>query len=334
MIRISPILSFKTLLVLVLCGAPCLNKIYAQNLLSQSGVNFAAESSGEVFTETIKIISRSGKIFILTNGNQLLNKGDFITLILKDDGPVARAVVAKIHDGSAGIKVLKVYSLTKWKKLTKGLDIQLLKGDDTALFKTTNNETEEAAPETTIESEEDLFNSKDVDLSDDLGDIYNDKRLIKPDNIISAGYNRKNIKNEITGDTVAGNQFYFGWAYQFSDNYWAEAIYGNTSYDNVPNTGLQTIAHNFTIRAKYTFKAPFYSYLLPYVGFQTFLVSSSDEDQSNVPSTNSAEAATLKALRISQVVIGLTYVKRLVPGWFVKADIGNDIIGVGVAIEF
>ena len=102
----------------------------AQDLLDDASANFSIGDNISQFTETIKIISRSGKIFIITNTNQLLSKGDFITMSLKDDGPVARAVVAKNHQGRVGIKVLKVYSLARWGKIRRETDVDILRGDD------------------------------------------------------------------------------------------------------------------------------------------------------------------------------------------------------------
>lgn len=314
--------------------AVCLNNIYAQNLLDDAGVSFTAENSGDLFTETIKIISRSGKIFILTNGNQLLNKGDFITLVLRTEGPVARAVVAKTHNESAGIKVLKIYSLSRWKKLVKGLDVQILKGDDSGLFKPKTDTAITESPDTSIDTEEDLFNDKALMGDDSLGDIYNDSRLIKPDNVISIAWDQYTYVDEVTGDARVANQFNYAWAYQFADNYWFEGLYGRVSLDNVPATGKSTLVHNFTARAKYTFNAPFYSYVMPYVGFQTYYVSSPQAGENIDLAESELENQTVNNMRVSQVVIGVTYLKRLVPGWFLKADIGNDIIGFGVAIEF
>ncbi len=311
---------------LILIAAPHLNNIYAQNLLDESNVNFAAEDNGDLFTETIKIISRSGKIFILSNGNQLLNKGDFISLALKEKGPVARAVVAKVHNGNAGIKILKVYSLKNWKRIKKGLDIQILKGDDTALFKK-KKKVETEPLEKTIDSEEDLFNDKLLGGDGDIGDFYADKRLIKPDNILSAAWAPFRYTDFQTGDTRTTSQFNFSWAYQFADNYWAEGLYGRVALQNFPGNTFNTTISNFTARIKYTFQAPFYSYLLPYIGFQTFLVASPNAGDVG------AESA-IDDFRKTQIVLGVTLLKRVVPGWFVKLELGNDIQSIGVAVEF
>lgn len=296
----------------------------------------------EIFSEKIKIISRSGKIFIITNNNQQLNKGDFITLSLKDRGPLARAIVAKNKDGSTGIKILKVYSLKRWKSITNGSIVDITKGDDSYLFKKKTPKKKREIEEK-ITSEEDLYNDKEIALDDEFGDFYKDTRLIKPDNIVSIGWNQFEFQNDIDPNlpqTEAHSQFNYGWAYQFSDNYWVEGLYGRVLIDGFPDEAEQTIINNFTIRAKYTFKAPFYSYFMPYVGFQVYQVSSPQagiiDDNSSATSRQKAERETALINKLSQnnFVLGVTVLKRLVPGWFVKLDLGSDIFSAGVAIEF
>jgi hypothetical protein len=34
------------------------------------------------------------------------------------------------------------------------------------------------------------------------------------------------------------------------------------------------------------------------------------------------------------LVAGVTILRRLVPGWFIKADLGTDQLNIGFAIEF
>jgi hypothetical protein len=318
--------------------ALCLNNVYAQNLLDDASGDITYGSEENLFTETINIISRSGKIFILSNSNQLLNKGDFITLLLKDGGPLARAVVAKNHNESAGIKVLKVYSLKRWSLIRKGLNVQIKKGDDSFLFRPKKNVAKEVPAEKRIESEEDLFNDKSL-VEEDLTGFYKDNRLIKPDSIVTGGWSRFTFANDITGDTQAENQFSFAWAYQFSDNYWIEALYGRTKIDGFPASGAQTLINNFTVKLKYTFKAPFYSYIMPYIGFQTYSVSSPNAgvvqgDQTADRNLAQAETDMINKLQTSQIAVGITILKRMVPGWFLKADLGNDIINLGFGIEF
>jgi hypothetical protein len=43
---------------------------------------------------------------------------------------------------------------------------------------------------------------------------------------------------------------------------------------------------------------------------------------------------TADNLKKSGPVFGITVLRRLVPGWFIKGDLGNDIINLGFAIEF
>ncbi len=315
--------------------------VFAQDLLEDAGTEISLGDSANIFSESISIISRSGKIFILTNSNQLMSKGDFVSLALKDGGPVARAVVAKTHDGQAGIKILKVYSLARWSTMRKGLVVNLIKGDDSSLFKKKKNLDDPDNKDSTIESEEDLFNEKAI-VDEDLSDFYKDNRYIKPDNIITAGYSQLVFKNQAhpDGDSVSGNQFNFTWAYQFSDNYWVEGLYGRTSIKGFPSQNTQTIVNNFTARLKFTFKAPLYSYLMPYIGVKSVSVSSPAAGE--LPSTPTAgdeanaekELDTIDKLQQTQLAIGVTVLRRLVPGWFLKADLGSDIVSIGFGIEF
>ena len=306
----------------------------AQDLLNDTRSDTSIELGENSFSETINIISRSGKIFILTNSNQLLSKGDFITLSIKESGPAARAVVAKTYNGEAGIKILKVYSLTRWKLLRKGLDVNILKGDDSSLFVEKENKSDTNEEEAKIESEEDLYNDKTLENDEDLDSFYKNKRHIKPDNIVSIAWAQYNFSNDITGDKETHNQWTGSWAFQFSDNYWVEGLYGRTFIEDLPAKAAETIINNYTVRVKYTIKAPLYSYIMPYIGFQTFAVSSPTAGTQGTEDQRNKEKALIDKLSSSNIALGITVLRRLVPGWFLKADLGNDIVNVGFAIEF
>lgn len=261
----------------------------------------------------------------------MLYKGDFITLVLGGKDPVARALVGKTHDSLAGIKILKIYSLKKWSVLRKGLEVGILKGDDSRLF--VKEEKKEVEEEGQIKSEEDLY---DIDVVEETDFFTKDNRYIRPDNVVGAAWSQYSFENTLLPETETevGTQWAFSWAYQFSDNYWVEGLYGRTLLSNFPAQSTQTLINNFTIRLKYTFKLPLYSYLLPYVGFQIYNISSPDAGQSNDASLNAKEESLINDLGQDQPVFGATLLRRLVPGWFLKVDLGNDIIALGAAIEF
>jgi hypothetical protein len=308
-----------------------LNKSYSQDVVDDIGSSIELGDSGEIFTETIRIIARSRRVFILTNSNQMLNKGDFITLILNEKDPVARALVGKDHQGRAGIKILKIYSLTRWSLLKRGLDIKILKGDDSVLFKKVEEKPKDEIVEK-IETEEDLYDISMVDK--ELNMFGKDNRLIKPDNIVSGGYSRYTLENDISGDTEVYNQYHGAWSYQFVDNFWLEGLYGRILMSNVPATGTQTLINNITLRLKYTFQAPLYSYLMPYVGFKMHSVSSPDAGNVSNSAQAEAELELIEKMQDNALVAGVTILRRLVPGWFIKADLGTDQLNIGFAIEF
>lgn len=315
-------------LLLILSAAD----LRAQSLVEDASINFTNESSN-VFNETIKIISNSKKIFIITNNNQQLTRGDFISLAIGDD-LAARALVAKTHQGQVGIKILKIYSLSQWAKLQRNLEVQIVKGDDSTYGK------QPEAPVATsdigrIQSEEDLYTG-DVVVEDEIAAFDENKnRHIKPDNVVAftgAFLDAKEVKSR--GGIVRANEFGFSWAFQFTDNYFAEALYGRALLDSFPGDGQQTLVNHLTARFKFNIKGPLYTFFMPYIGFHTYTISSPEAGKTTNQIANREQEDALQELKKSGPVFGVTILRRLVPGWFIKADIGSDIINVGFAIEF
>jgi hypothetical protein len=323
----------KFLIILVAC-ASLINKSYSQDLVDDVGSSFELGDSSEMFVESIRIISRSKRIFILTNTNQMLNKGDFITIVLNDKDAVARALVGKDHQGLAGIKILKIYSLKNWASMKQNLDVKILKGDDRSLFTKTIDKkiVEDDKDNEGIDSEKDLYDTSMIDQ--DLNMFGKDNRLIKPDNVVSAGFSRYTLENDLTEDTEIYNELSGSWAFQFSDNIWLEGLYGRILMSGVPAEGSQTLINDLTLRIKYTFNAPLYSYVLPYIGFQMYSVDSPDAGSITNDALAEKELEFIDKLKKNDFIFGITILKRLVPGWFLKADLGTDQMNLGFAIEF
>lgn len=320
----------------VIFGLICLFNIQhlsAQSLVDDANLNVETTASGNVFNETIKIISASKKIFILSNNNQQLGPGDFISLAL-DNNLAARAVVAKTHQDQVGIKILKIYSLAQWSQLRRDIEVQIVKGDDSSFGKKVEApKNEEIASK--IKTEEDLYTG-DAVIEDDLGGFEDNKnRHIKPDNIVSAfGSFLDADEIESKGGTVRGTEVGLTWAYQFADNYFIEGLYGRAQLKNYPNDQISTLSNHVVGRIKYNIKGPLYTFFLPYVGFETYTISSPDAGNGTDAATNEEEIRAIDKLKKSGAVFGVTVLRRLVPGWFVKADIGTDRINAGFAIEF
>ncbi len=309
------------------------NSLHAQSLVQDASLPLEQSFGENVFPETIKIISESKKIFIISNNNQQLGPGDFISVAL-DDKLAARAVVAKVHQGQVGIKILKIYSVSQWARLRKNLDVIIVKGDDSGYGKKPE---EKVVDGKKIRDEDDLY-SEDIVADDELGLIdENSKRHIKPDNVISvsAAYF---TADDINGGTARSNEFGGSWAYQFTDNFFVEGYYGIARLKNYPGDGISTATTHLIGRIKYNFKAPLYTYIMPYVGFQYYSVSSPEAgkgtDTQVTPQQKAAELKAIDDLKKSGPVVGVTVLRRLVPGWFFKADLGTDILGLGFAIEF
>ncbi|WP_417336964.1 hypothetical protein [Halobacteriovorax marinus] len=310
---------------------------YSQSVIDE--FNEQSESNqlaSELVTEKITKVSNSKRTYIITNENQAFNKGDFITLVLANN-LAARAIVAKSLNDLAGIKIIKIYSLDLFKSFRPDLEVQIIRGDDS--FFGAKKETEEEKEDASLlKEEEDLYNG--TLLEDDLSLDENTNRKIKTDNIISLNVGLiEGLNND--GSTQRYTHLNGMWMYQFEDNIWAEVGYGQNLINDYPSPGFDTKMTNVFIRAKYTISAPFYSFVQPYLGFQMINASSPqagvDDPNDGVTPTQAQldnEIQLVEDLKKRQVIFGLTVLKRLVPGWFIRADLGSDIMNVGFSLEF
>jgi hypothetical protein len=284
--------------------------------------------------EKVQRIAASKRILILTNNNSSFSRGDFISVIL-DKQLVTRGIVAKINSQNlSGIKIVKIYNNDLWKQIRPGIDVEIIRGDDSYFGKAKKGQ-EVAASDDLIKSEEDLYNETTL-LEDDLSIDDNPNRLIKTDNIITVSYGL------IEGLDIEGAATRYGqpsgmWAYQVEDNIWGEVAYGQNIINDYPNLGLDTKLTNLTLKAKYTIGAPFYSFIQPYIGYQIINASSpgaGSDDGSTDSTVLALEEKRVEDLKKNSLIFGVSFLKRLVPGWFFRADLGSDIINFGFALEF
>ena len=295
-----------------------------------------SENAPNLVSETVKIISPSKKIFILTNQNRSFSKGDFISLLLNNK-LVCRALVAKVNEEQlSGIKIVKIYNLELWKQLGPNKEVLVLKGDDSYYT------TKEAAPpedekkvESKVQDEEDLYNSTSLD-DDDLSLEENNNRLIKTDNLLSLGVGMIEAK-DVDGSSKRYSHINGSWGYQLTDNIWGELGAGTNTISDYPGTGIDTRLINIMARVKYTFNAPFYSYIMPYVGYQVITAQSpgaGEPGEGATAETLELENQLVEDLKKSSLIFGVTVLKRIVPGWFIRADLGSDIVSGGLTLEF
>ena len=160
--------------------------------------------------------------------------------------------------------------------------------------------------------------------------------FIKSDNFISLHIGR------IPGVNTSGNpkeysQLSVHWTYQLQDNVFVEASYGQNIVRDFPAIGLDTKLSNIVLKAKYSFIAPMNSILLPYVGYQILQASSPGEGVYSTGMTQQdidAETRLMSSLRKKAFIIGATVLKKLVPGWFTRLDLGTDFYSLGFGLEF
>lgn len=308
-------------------------QIFGQSVVDQidsAGASGFQESAPDLSTEKIEKISASGRIFILTNSAGSYGKGDFISIVL-DNKLVNRALVAKTSNGSGGIKLLKIYDPAIQKILRPGMEVQVIRGDDS--YFRLKKKTEVAQNDGLIEDETELFDETTL-LEDDLSLEENTKRKIKTDNIVSI-YLAQVEGQSVDQGTQRYSQITGAWAYQVDDNIWGEVSYGENTITDFPTGGFDTKFTSLVFKVKYTVEAPFYSFIQPYAGYQIRSADSPGAGSPGVSATQQEEElALVESLKKSGPIFGVTVLKRLVPGWFARLDLGSDSLNFGFGLEF
>ena len=326
-----PWIKKSTLLVLFILSP----SIFTQSIMEEISGPEAEDrlENYDLITEQVLKISPSRRILLLSNKNSSYNRGDFISLVLGDK-LVARCLVAKIEPVGAGIKITKIYNNALWKKIRPKINVQIIRGDDSYFTVKAKEKAKETPLKLEIQDEEDLYNQITL-LEDDLK-LDDSDRVIKIDNIITA------FLGFVEGVDLRGNvktyrQINGSWMYQITDNVWLEFNYGQNIINDFPYNGIDTKFSNFTFKAKYIFAAPFSSFLQPYVGFQMLRAFSPG---AGLPDGNASEEELdielnrLEKLRKQSGVVGVTILKRLVPGWLGRIDLGLDLVSFGFGLEF
>ena len=311
--------------------------ICAQSILDERAQNTNFPIQERLSTEKILRISNSKRIFIVSLENKGFSLGDYITIIHKDRH-VLRAIVAKAQDGKAGIKIIKIYSPPLWDKLREGLKVSILRGDDSYFVmkaKDGPGDAENSSKDDRVAkilSEDDLFN-KETFLKEDLDSDERRNSLIPADDIISSNTGLV-ATVDLEGSPTTDIHFNFSWGHQLAPNIWGEISYGFSNLKRFPDDNLVTPLQTFIIRTKYTFSAPLYSFIKPYMGYKVSVVNALPPDITKDKKTPEQQAALIKEVERSGIIVGMTVLKRLVPGWFARFDLGTDLVNVGVALEF
>ena len=279
-------------------------------------------------TETIKKISPTKRIFIITNSNSSYYSGDFISIIYKKH-LVARAIVAKTQGELSGIKVIRIDSLPLWKELKTSLEVQILRGDDSYYYKM---DQEMDGSTSKVQDEMDLYNETTL-LEDNLNLDEKKGHHIKTDNILALNFSL--IAGVDDNQSAAYyQQFNATWAYQLTNNIWGEICIGRSYIKDFPGPQAYTTFTNFLFKIKYTIVAPFYSYLLPYVGYHKKMADAPELGVNQTDEQTAKEEQLISLMNSDDFILGVTILKRLVPGWFFRLNIGTDSISGGLALEY
>lgn len=315
------------------------NSIQAQSVIDE----LRAVSKGDLplknqlFSETITTISTNRRIFITTNSNNKLMMGDFVSFI-KDNQLILRALVVKTRDDRSGLKIVKVYDQSLWGSLSTGYNVQMLRGDDSYFLSQLQKE-QEAVLET---SSNNTPNSESGTLTADeqmiLGADFSfekptDKaRKINANHLVYATFG--NFRSlGATGDADTYVHYRFGWGYQVLTNWWTDISYGYTVLKKYPEADIDTALNTITAKFGYIFELPIHSFIYAYGGLYNSIATSPGAGEAVSDAQAQQEVQMVRDVEGLGFLGGISFYKRLVPGWTFKVDLDLKNIGAGIMVE-
>lgn len=299
----------------------------------------------QLFSETITTVSSNRRIFIVTNSNNKLLMGDFISFI-KDNQLVIRALVVKTRDDRSGLKLVKIYNQALLSGLQTGLNVEILRGDDSyflsqlqreqetlidtplTVSERVNQQSEIKKEPSALTADEQMILGKDFSFEKDSLE----NRKINANHLLyfTAG-NYKSLST--TGEDDSYMHYRIGWGYQFFNNWWTDFSYGHTVLKKYPEVDIDTALNTVTAKFGYIFQLPVHSFLYAYGGIYNSIASAPGAGEGV-----SDEQAQLEIQRIRDIeglgfIGGVSFYKRLVPGWTFKLDFDLKNIGAGIMVE-
>jgi hypothetical protein len=293
-----------------------------------------------LFTENVITVGATRRIFILSNENKKVIPGDYVTMISMEGKMLARGIVVKLRDDKTGIRVKKIYDAMEWNKIKEDDDLQLLKGDDSLYSKMQKGEA--SASEDLQIGQGDQLNADFQLLSGESGvDLSRQSKfedtknlgVINTPNILTAGIGRiRAAGTDFTDKNYINYQFSF--MHQFAKNIWPEITYSYSELKKFPAVDIDTGLHIVSLKIRVAFDLGFYTYLLPYAGIKKAFADSpgAGDNPDDVAANN--EITLLNDVEAPQAVYGVSVFKRLVPSWLFRVDVGNEMIALGLGIEF
>ncbi len=305
--------------------------MYSQNIiedLQDNGPTDPSQSNNYAqFNEEVLLKSKNRRILIITNKNQSLKQGDFISLYVNSE-KIARALVAKDRNNKVAIKIINTFS-DKFDRLTRrGDELEIIRGDDSSFSATEEDINADLG-------ENDLFS---IDLIDKKEEKENAKKLNER-NLVTLGIGLyQGIDSQ--EESKAYVHGILSYAIKAFGPVWFEGVYGYSNLQRFPRQDTSAHLHGLGVRLKLNINLPAYMFLMPYAGIHFAYVSSTDTidpgasaPQAEINAYN-REVDLINIASQFRPTAGLTLHKRFVPGWFITLSGGLDVSYAGVTIGF
>jgi len=294
-------------------------------------------TKNQLFSEMITTISSNKRIFILTNSNNKLIMGDFVSFV-KDNQLILRALVVKTRDDRCGVKLVKIYDQNLWKSLTTGADVQMIRGDDSyfltqikkeqeALVAGSNTNSNNGEQTDSLSAEEKMILGSDITLESKV-----DNRKISANHLLyfTAG-NYRSLST--TGESDTYMHYRIGWGFQVFNNWFSDVSYGYTVLKKYPEVDIDTALNTVSFKFGYIFQLPIHSFLYAYGGIYNSIATAPGAGEGVSDAQAELEIQRVRDVEGLGYLGGVSFYKRLVPGWTFKVDVDLKNIGAGIMVE-
>jgi len=265
--------------------------------------------------------------------------GDFVSFV-KDNQLILRGLVVKTRDDRSGLKLVKIYDQNLWKSLSTGNDIQMLRGDDSyflvqikkeqeALLEvnTANQSNASSNSSESLSAEEKMILGSDISLEN-----KSDNRKINANHLLyfTAG-NYRSLGTSGESDTYM--HYRVGWGFQVFNNWFTDVSYGYTVLKKYPEVDIDTALNTISFKFGYIFQLPIHSFLYAYGGLYNSIATAPGAGEGVSDAQAELEIQRVRDIEGLGYLGGISFYKRLVPGWTFKVDIDLKNVGVGIMVE-
>ncbi len=206
--------------------------------------------------------------------------------------------------------------------------VQIKKEQEALLEVNTANQSNASSNSSeSLSAEEKMILGSDISLEN-----KSDNRKINANHLLyfTAG-NYRSLGTSGESDTYM--HYRVGWGFQVFNNWFTDVSYGYTVLKKYPEVDIDTALNTISFKFGYIFQLPIHSFLYAYGGLYNSIATAPGAGEGVSDAQAELEIQRVRDIEGLGYLGGISFYKRLVPGWTFKVDIDLKNVGVGIMVE-